>query len=212
MQDALALRSHPFCIHIYSICMYNNNSTSTSNTDHGQPAPQALPLPPRASSPCHTAHDATPRRAFPACGPPPFHVPSPPFPPTIRTIAPYATCSPSPKPSNTCLLTGRAGRTLGMHCGQQSALTPPGCSTTVWPPRLRSRLSTLLLGGGLNNLPNDVPSELSGAMLLDLWTRALPHIATYILRLSHVLRMDVLRQKGQAPSHSLSRRGRRPHG
>ena len=53
-----------------------------------------------------------------------------------------------------------------------------------------ARLSTLLLGGGFNQ--NDVPSELSGAMLLDLWTRALPDIATYILRLSHV-RMDALR-------------------
>ena len=39
-----------------------------------------------------------------------------------------------------------------------------------------------------------------------------PLIATYILRLSHV-RMDVLRQKGLAPSHSLSQTGRRlPHG
>ena len=68
-----------------------------------------------------------------------------------------------------------------------------------------ARLSTLLLGGGFNNLPDDVPSELSGAaMLLDLWTRALPDIATYILRLSHVSWMDVLRQKVLAPSHSLS--------
>ena len=76
-----------------------------------------------------------------------------------------------------------------------------------------ARLSTLLLGGGFNQLPDDVPSEPSGAMLLDvLWTRTLPDIATCILRLSHV-RMDVLRQKGLvAPSHSLSRTGRRPHG
>ena len=74
-----------------------------------------------------------------------------------------------------------------------------------------ARLSTLLLGGGFNQLPTDAPSELSEAMLLDVWTRALPDIATYILRLSHV-RMDVLRQKGLAPSHSLSRTGRRPHG
>ena len=79
---------------------------------------------------------------------------------------------------------------------QPALRTGPLLTSSAW-------LSTLLLGGGFNRLPNDVPSELSGAMLLDLWTRALPDIATCILRLSRV-RMDVLRQKGLAPSHSLS--------
>ena len=94
--------------------------------------------------------------------------------------------------------------------GQQSALTPLGCSP-VWPPPLHVYRPSSWAGRGFTNLPDDVPSELSGAMLLGLWARALPDIATYILRLSHV-RMDVLRQKGLAPSHSLSRTGRRPHG
>ena len=89
---------------------------------------------------------------------------------------------------------------IGPHTTRLLHRVAPSCT----------RLSTLLLSGGFNNLPDDVASELSGAMLLGLWTRALPHIATYILRLSHV-RMDVLRQKGLAPSHSLSRTGRRPH-
>ena len=76
-----------------------------------------------------------------------------------------------------------------------------------------ARLSTLLLGGGFNQLPDDVPSELSGAMLLDrpLDPRPPRHCHVYSSLMSHV-RMDVLRQKGIAPSHSLSRTGRRPRG
>ena len=98
-----------------------------------------------------------------------------------------------------------------MRCGH-AAIGPHTTNLLHCVAPSFARLATLLLGGGFNQLPDDrVPSELSGAMLLDLWTRALPDIATYILRLSHV-RMDVLRQKGLAPSHSLSRTGRRPHG
>ena len=78
-------------------------------------------------------------------------------------------------------------------CSVYFVFTPQGCDV------------------GSNRLPDDVPSELSGAIRPFNGTRALPDKLPRIQRLSHV-RMDVLCQKGLAyPSHSLSRTGRRPH-
>ena len=80
-----------------------------------------------------------------------------------------------------------------MRFGLQSALTRPSCSihrVAPSPARLSTTLGLLMHGRGFNNLPDDVPSErLSGAAMLqlDLWTRALPHLATYLLRACHTL-------------------------